>query len=58
MVNSSRFIRDDVKMIPIVVSIRHSLPRGELGAHAVLDVVVDDEVKLRKEIIVMGRGSA
>ncbi len=26
MVNSSRVIYDDVKMIPIVVSIRHSLP--------------------------------
>ena len=58
MVNSSRFIRDDVKMIPIVVSIRHSLSRIELVTHAGLDVVVDDEVKLRKEIIVMGRGSA
>jgi hypothetical protein len=45
-------------MIPIVVSIRHSLPCVELAAHAVLEVVVDDEVQLRKEIVVMSRGSA
>jgi hypothetical protein len=33
-------------MIPITVSIRHSLLRIEFVAHAVLDVVVDDEVQL------------
>ncbi len=46
MVNLSRFMCDNVKMIPITVSIRHSLLRIEFVAHAVLDVVVDDEVQL------------
>ena len=44
MVNSSRFIRDDVKMIPIVVSIRHSLPCVELTAHAALEVISRNEM--------------